>query len=337
MLCLKVPKSKGEKVKNKLLDKDLLNKSFKFDSDDDFIYIPLKQGVEVDNIFDLPVVEKKLERRPNYTRDYTDILDLPKHLRDKLPSSFDIIGDIVLLKIPDDLTEYKKDIGKAILETHKNATTVLEDKGVTGRHRIREVDYIAGENKAETIHREYGAEFEVDVSKVYFSPRLATERWRVVKNTKEDDIVLDMFTGVGPYSILIAKNVAVKTIFSIDINPYAIKYLVKNIKRNNVENLIEVYEGDAREIVKNLTANRIIMNLPHSSFGFLKDALQACDDKTTFHYYEILDCDIIDERKEQIRKTCEDHGFYFTFGRWREVRTYSASEKHISFDFTVKK
>ncbi len=334
MLCLKVPKNEGEKVRQILLDENLLDKRFKIRGENDHIIMPLKEKPEDD--MDYPVIERELEKREDQEGDYTNLIDIPDELRQELPSSYEIIGDIAVLKIPDELQTYKKQVGQAIIEAHKNVNTVLEDKGVTGEYRIREVELLAGEDKRKTIHREYGAEFEIDISKAYFSPRLATERWRVVQEVQPRETVFDMFAGVGPYSILIAKNVDVKQIHSVDINPTAYELLEKNIKRNKLERKITPYLGDAREFAGKVKADRIIMNLPHSAGEFIEHALKAIKDGI-IHYYEILPYDEIEDRKRELIDEIEQIGFTAKIEGTKEVRTYSAEQAHMVFDIKVKK
>ncbi|MFO7792481.1 MAG: class I SAM-dependent methyltransferase family protein [Candidatus Saliniplasma sp.] len=334
MLCLKVPKSEGEKVRNKLLERDMLNKNGKIISNENYLFIPIKDRPDD---LDYEVVKKDIEYREIKSRDYREFIDMPEEVKDTLPTSFDIIGDIAIIKIPEGLEEYKSKIGEAILEVHKNVRTVMQDHGVVGEFRVREVENIAGEDRKTTIHREYGAEFEVDVSDAYFSPRLATERWRVVKQALPDEKVLDMFTGVGPYSILIANNVDVEKIFSIDINPDAISLLKRNIKRNNVEDVVEVYQGDAKELAPQFSVDRIIMNLPHSSFEFLESALKATEKKCILHYYEMVE--EVEEKRwlKKVKDKISDCGYVPEIRNVRDVKSYSAYMKHKALDIELKR
>lgn len=334
MLCLKVPKNEGEKVRQILLDEDLLDKRFKIRSENEHILMPLKKKPEED--FGYPILERELEEREEKEGDYTNLVDIPDELKPELPSSYEIIGDIAVLKIPDELSSYKHQIGLAIVEAHKNVNTVLEDRGVTGEYRIREVELLAGEDKTRTIHKEYGAEFEVDISKAYFSPRLATERWRVVQEVQPGETVFDMFAGVGPYSILIAKNVDVQQVHSVDINPTAYELLEKNIQRNNLEEKITPYLGDVRDHAGKISADRVIMNLPHSAGDFIGDALKTIK-KGMIHYYEILPHAKIGDRKHELIDEIEQMEFTATIKSTKEVRTYSAEQAHMVFDIKVKK
>ncbi len=335
MLCLKVPKHEGEKVRNKLLERNLLSKKAKIGSEDDYLLIPVKE--DPGDEFDYPLVNKELDIREQKETDYTKIADIPEDFKGELPSSYEIIGDIAVIKIPDSLESHKNEIGRAILKAHKNVKTVLEDKGVSGEFRVREVNNIAGEMKTKTIHKEYGAEFEVDVSRAYFSPRLATERWRVVQQVNKDETIFDMFAGVGPYSILIAKNKEVEKIHSVDINPEAYELLENNIKRNKVEDKITPYNEDAKKIAGRFTVDRIIMNLPHSSKYFIDHAVESIDQEATINYYEIIEAEDIENSKKEIVDKISSYGFQAEIIESRTVRTYSATMDHMAYDIKIKR
>ena len=142
---------------------------------------------------------------------------------EELPTSYDVVGAIILIKLPKALFPYRKEIGKALLETHKNIRTVCLIDPVSGELRTRNVTIIAGENQTLTTHTEYGLSFDVDVETTYFSPRLASERKRVADLVKPGEIVVDMFAGVAPFSIMIARYAKPKIVYAIDKNKEAIK------------------------------------------------------------------------------------------------------------------
>ncbi|MBS3782203.1 MAG: class I SAM-dependent methyltransferase family protein [Candidatus Thermoplasmatota archaeon] len=338
MDCLKVPKCEGEKIRKELLKRELLDQDGKIDSEDDHLFLPLKKDVEFKlDEFDYEIVDREIEKRENKERDYKELVDVPVKMEKYLPSSYDIIGDIALVKIPEEIKEYRDQIGESILETHKNLKTVLEDKGVHDQFRTRTIEYIAGEKKTETIYKEHGVELEVDVESVYFSPRLATERYRIVEKTEKDEVVLDMFAGVGPYTVLIGKNVDVDHIYSIDLNPDAVDYLKKNVRRNNLEDLVTIYEGDAGEIAPRLTCDRIIMNLPHSSKNFVKAALSGLNKDGVLHYYEIIEEAEIENSLESLLDIIDKLGYKAELLEKRLVRTYSSTKVHMAYDILVEK
>jgi tRNA (guanine37-N1)-methyltransferase len=219
----------------------------------------------------------KRERQPNNIVEALSGSVDPSLLK-QVKHSFDIIGNIAIIEVPEELASLKQPIAQGIIKIHKGIKTVLCKSGaVDGEFRVREYELVLGENNTETIHVEHGCRYKLDVTKVYFSPRLATEHMRVASQARANDVITDMFCGVGPFSILIAK---LKRAFvnAIDINPEAINYLKTNCILNKVENFVHPMLGDARKLIsENLksTSDRIIMNLPAESLEFVDAACLA--------------------------------------------------------------
>jgi len=268
--------------------------------------------------------------------------DLPEHLVQKLPTSYDIIGDILLIKIPKELTKYKKEIGRALLQVHKPIHVVCAMNPVAGELRTRTVDIIAGEHRTRTTHTEYGLSFTLDVEKTYFSPRLATERKRVASLVKQDETIVDMFAGVAPFSIMIAKYAKPKLVIAVDKNKDAITYAKQNLKQNKVLDLVEPLYADAKNLPKilkkrNINADRIIMNLPFSAHQFFEEALQIAAESCTIHYYDILKQEKIKERLEYLRQEAKNHKIIFEEIMVRTIKTYAPREFYIGIDITAHK
>ena len=198
---------------------------------------------------------------------------------DKLPRALDTIGNIVIIEIPPELKAYASLIGEAVLKTHSNVRTVLAKAGaVSGTYRLRELAVIAGEPKMDTVHKEHGCRYYVDVAKAYFSPRLSHEHNRVASMIRAGETVVDLFAGVGPFSVLIAKTTPSAKVYAVDINPDAIELLKRNIRLNRVENRVFSILGDARQTVESKllgVADRVIMNLPERAIDFVDSACKA--------------------------------------------------------------
>lgn len=207
----------------------------------------------------------------------------------KMIRSLDIIGDIAIIKIPDEFLEKKYVFGTRILQEMPYIKVVLRQTSpVSNVYRIRELEYIAGERRKWTLYKEYGIRIKVDVEKVYFSPRLSTERKRIMDLVREGETIVNMFAGVGPYSILIAKYKNISYVHSIDINPMAIHYHLENIFMNKVENKIVLYRGDAAEIIEEYLvgeADRVLMPLPEKSIKYLKYGVLALKNRGWIHIY----------------------------------------------------
>jgi len=125
------------------------------------------------------------------------------------------------------------------------------------------------------------------VAEVYFSPRLATERHRVIEQVDPDEAVIDMFAGVGPYAVPMAARGA--EVVACDLNERAVEYLRENAERNGVADRVTAIAGDVRGIADAYadTADRLVMNLPHSADEFLETAVRLAGDDCAIHYYDI--------------------------------------------------
>ena len=225
---LKVINSKAEEAKAFLKDKGYLNENYLPIKKDNSVLWPLNQ----DSVpFEGKIVICKGLAHNKKSRDYR--LNLDKKIRDIAPRSFDIFGDIAILRLPSDSEVYEQQIAEALLLSHKNIKTICADLGVHGEFRIRDLRVISGHKNFISVHKENGMKFEADISKVYFSPRLATERERLSSLVNKHENVLDAFAGVGPFSISFAMKKCKVT--SLDSNPEAMKWALKNFNRNGID------------------------------------------------------------------------------------------------------
>ena len=241
-ICVEVKKQQGESAIKLLKKIYLINKSLKIQNKQETLYIPIihqpaESQLKILNkfLFDFKLSKASFSQKQNKIKKINELLEdnIPAHLLKLLPQSMDIVGDIAIIDIPLDLKKYDVILGKAILEINKNVKTVLSKSSpVKGVYRLRSLDFISGKNHTKTIHSEFGCKYHIDVAKVYFSPRLSQEHNRVSSLVKGKEVIMDLFAGVGPFSILIAKNKPEVKIFAIDINPDAIEFLEKNIRLN---------------------------------------------------------------------------------------------------------
>jgi tRNA (guanine37-N1)-methyltransferase len=211
-------------------------------------------------------------------------------------SAFDQIGDIVIIKIPDGLMPKKTLIAQAILDNIKTCKSVfVQVSPVQGDFRVRKLEFLAGENKTLTDHREHGCRFRVDVAKTYFSPRLSTERQRIAKMVGNGETIVNMFAGVGTYSIIIARMNKTCVVYSIDSNQTAAELCEANAKLNKVHERVVSICGDAAEVVESRLAgkgDRVLMPLPERAKEFVGPAVLAT--KPTggiIHYFAHIKAD----------------------------------------------
>lgn len=194
-------------------------------------------------------------------------------------NAFDIIGDIAVTKMPTPSEANAKTVAEAIMRVHRNVKAVYAQASpVAGNFRLRSLRHVAGDNKTRTVHKENGCLFAVDVEDCYFSPRLAHERRRIAQLVKPNETIVNMFAGVGCFSIIIAKQVTKAKVYSIDVNPVAVQFMQENIRLNRVYSNVIPLLGDAKTIIENQLrhcAERILMPLPEKAFEYLPCAVFA--------------------------------------------------------------
>ena len=350
-LCIKVPKAQGDKTLALARRLGISDKSLLVWKDDDSICIPLvhppTREQEATLRTQLPIFQ--LETRPftekkPHNKTLLEVLEkqLPPHLLASLPKALDMVGDIAIVEILPELKPHEKLLGNAILETHRNVRTVLAKAGaVIGTYRLRNFTVIAGEPKTRTLHKEFGCSYQVDVAKAYFSPRLSHEHERVAQLVQRGETVVDMFAGVGPFAVLIAKTQPAVRVYAVDINPEAIELLQTNIRLNRVENRVFPILGDARKIVEEKlvgVADRVIMNLPENAIGFVDAACKATKQAGgIIHFYAFVrHPDTMENLRTRFVDTVEKAGKHVdTFLLAKTVRETAPYEWQIVLDAKI--
>ena len=329
--CVVAPRADGERVRGMLKERGVLHKQLRIRHEDGTLYIPTSERVDIG----FPTEEREFEEGFSPIRSYKDVVRVPASVRRSLPRSFDVVGDIAVIKIPEDLEPHRAAIAEAILQWNTKIRVVVQDRGVTGDLRVRRVEVIGGESRTTTTHVEHGLRYRVDLAHAYFSPRLATERRRIADGVRPGEIVADPFAGVGPYAILIARRSRPSKVYASDANPLAVELLRANVAGNRA-NAVDVREGDARRILEAIApVNRVILDLPHSAEGFLPDALRALGPDGVVHLYVILERADEEDAVEGIRQAISREGFAVRYVALRRVRAYSPTQNHVAVDLTV--
>lgn len=331
MKCVKVPLKELNDTRIKLMENGQMNMEYRIKAENDYGYIPVNEDVE-----GYEIVCMNLEALKKVPHNFSELLEdeLTEEEIENLRTSFDTIGDIVILEIPEELHDKKQKIGDAALKFTKRKSIYMKKSAVKGTTRVRELEFLSGIDDSVTIHKEHGARLKLDVREVYFSPRLATERKRVMESVHDGEKILDMFCGIGPFPIVIAKNKHVD-ITAVDINDEAIKYLDENIMLNKLKGNIETYCGDIGEVGKsfNCKFDRIIMNLPGLAYSFLDLAVSLIEDGGTINYYEFSDS--YDPGIKRLENACEKQNKKVEITNTRKVKSTSPGEWHVAIDGKV--
>jgi tRNA (guanine37-N1)-methyltransferase len=315
--CVRVPREEGEATRQALAERGVLDDAHDITVEDGTLYVPVSDPTAVPEGYD--VVEHDVPARESQTVP-ADILGFEP--------SYERLGDIYILD--EDDHERARRIADAIVASDLPGVTVVNRASkVKGDIRVRDWEVLAGED-TETVHREYGCEFALDIAEVYFSPRLATDRHRVAQQVAAGERVFDLFAGVGPFVIPAATRGA--ECVGVDINPAAVAYLRENAQRNGVADRVTAIEGDVRAVEGYEDwADRIVMNLPHSADAFLETAVLLAGDDCVVHYYDIQhEDDPFGPGEAAIRAAAD--GYDVTIDTERAVRSYAPHELNVRID-----
>ena len=210
--------------------------------------------------------------------------------------SFDLIGDIAII-------HERKRIDhnfmvQFILRSKGNIRTIYLDMGIRGETRLRDLKLLYGEDNPVTMYRENNILMQVDVKKAYFSPRLSTERYLVSRNVEDGEYIFDMFAGIGPFTLNIAKTRKCR-IAACDINSDAVELLRHNLSINKLQSDVDIYEGNSYKIIKELRPfNRIIMNNPVNQYESLDEIIKSLTAGGKLNIYMVEDQETIEEKME---------------------------------------
>jgi tRNA (guanine37-N1)-methyltransferase len=329
---LRVPRSRGEEVRRRLLDASKLRRDLKILREGEFLVLPLTGAAPPPDEWGEVVQREFPSVAPAAPSDYRVLLNGSPEWKAELPRSFDIVGDIVLVRLPEALESRKDEVGRALLSFVPAARIVGLDRGVHGPERRRRVERIAGTGGWCTRHRENGLELEVDVERAYFSPRLAREHARVAADVREGERVYDLCCGVGPFALLMARDGRASHITAVDSNPDAVSLLRATRARYPWGGRIEVVEAPIERFLARAGAvERVILNLPHEGIKYLPSVAPTIAPRGRLHYYEVTPRAEFERRAEAVVSALGP-------GDWRlldrhPVHPYSPASDLVAFVF----
>jgi len=339
-----IEKQKAQKVHLFLLKNSILSKDLKPLKNKDSVIFPvtkisLKTFSKLKKLFPIiKRVKKNFGKRITKHRNMKEALvtKLSKKELELVQTSYDSLGDVAIIEIPKKLKGKEKIIGNSLLATKKSLKSVYMNTGI---FRSEPVKLIAGQKKKYALYKEHGCTFRISLGKVFFSPRLSTERKRISLKIKKHEKVAALFAGVGSFPIVFAKRSKMEKAVAIELNPVAVKDMKENIKINNVTKKVEPVLGDVKKLVKKYKGkfDRAVMPLPKGGENFLDAAINYI--KPTggiIHYYQFTSKENpYKVPTQQIRKACSKLGRKFRVIGKRKVRDYAPDTIQIVMDFKV--
>lgn len=339
MLLAKIPKDEGEYIRKKLFKIGLVRKDYKIFEKENFIYLPLKEmpDEEIISLYGF-TVENGLAEDREYRKTPQELIaedtDIDDELKAFLPQKWERLGSVVIVKIPEELEDLRFKIAASYAKILGVECVVREQSHISGIQRIPDVEILYGSN-TETIHFENGIYYKLDVSKLMFSSGNIDEKLRMSSLDCTDETIIDMFAGIGYFTLPLAVHTNAHKIIACEINPVSYSYLKENIELNNVQNIVCPVLGDNNTLEGQRIADRIIMGYVHTTHQHLKKAFELIKNGGIIHYHNTYPLEIFPEAAlENIKNAAGDRKYSVSL--IREVKSYSPGVSHMVMDITVE-
>jgi len=264
---------------------------------------------------------------------------LPLELLSKIPDKWEKVGDVLVVVLPPELNAYKDLVGKNYAEVLGCKTMLNDIGGIKGEFRKPKVEIIYGQKNTETIHKENGIRFKLDPQKIMFSSGNLKERIRMADISNKKETVVDLFAGIGYFTLPIAVYSKPKKIFACEKNKVAYDFLCENIVLNDVTSIVQQLKGDNRKVAPKNIADRVIMGYINQTHKFIQTAIDCLKNYCgVIHYHEVYPEDVVPEKpikivtKEAKKKNCE-----IKLLGYNKVKSYAPGIDHFVFDIKIGK
>ncbi|NPE29729.1 class I SAM-dependent methyltransferase family protein [Methanococcoides sp. SA1] len=337
MKAVVVPIGSVEAVRAELVDSNVLDRARKI------VLVDSMEGrvAEVPVLCDVSGFTVVEQSTPEFYRSAVSLKDhligiIPDEIMQYVPSGWQLIGDVVITHIPAEIRNYRTEIAEKLLLMNPRCNCVVQDLGIKGPFREPEREIIIG-NKTETIQKENGYLFKIDVMKLMFSKGNLAEKRRMSKLGK-DDVVVDMFAGIGYFSIPLAVHGNPKKVYSIELNPVSYGYLLENIRLNHQEDVIEAINGNCKVVTPVGIADRVIMGYVGTTHEYLQQGISAIrKEGGTLHYHETTpECLVFDRPIQRIKDAAAALGRDVEIMGCYHIKKYSPGVWHVVVDAFIK-
>ena len=265
-------------------------------------------------------------------------LVLPSGVVSRLPDKWEKVGTVVTIRLPDELKQHQDIIGKAYAEVLGCTTVLNEVGGISGVYREPVVEVISGSSMTETIHTENGIRFKVDPQRIMFSSGNMAERRRMATISNRHETVVDLFAGIGYFTLPMAVYSNPKKVFACEINPLAYRYLCANVLLNHVTDSVEPLLGDNRRIAPKDRADRVILGYLKDPQIFLPISLECLRNQTgVLHYHEVVSVESIpDLPLKHIKTAAKNYHRSVKLLKVNEIKSYAPGVDHVVLDVRIE-
>jgi tRNA wybutosine-synthesizing protein 2 len=343
MLALKIPSPHAEAARTLVQAAKILDKYHRIFNENDITEIPLLEQPDPELAGTLKALGGEIIDEKDYVpretfrdihKEILDAIDVPENMKDKLPKKWEQLGHVLVLKIDDELEDWLEEIARTYAKI-LDVDTVLQDTGgVQGKFREPVMELLMGDN-TETIHLENSIKYCLDAGKIMFSSGNVDERIRMASVCEPGETVVDMFAGIGYFTLPMAVHSEPARIIAHEINPNSHKYLKMNSQLNGAAKIIEPVLGDCLEAEEGI-ADRILMGYVGTTHEYLPKAMKILKDKGTIHYHETCPDRLMPDRpQERVIAAAINAGKSVEYMEMQTIKTYSPGVVHVVVDAKI--
>jgi tRNA wybutosine-synthesizing protein 2 len=338
VLLAKVPRERAEQVRKQIFKRRLGARDRRILREEEAVFIPLRAlpspGLAEELGFEL--VEGETMEKTCYRPPYDLVLDradCPDRIKALLPRHWEMLGDVLVLRLPEDARPYFGEVARAYVSVLGARTVLRERAHIDGVFRTPDMEFLLGDD-AVTVHLENGILYKLDASRLMFSSGNIDEKMRMAALDCRGETVVDMFAGIGYFTLPLALHARASRVIACEINPLAFRFLQENVALNHLDGVVEPVLGDNRHLPGEGIADRVVMGYVRTTSEHLRDAFRLVRRGGIIHYQDTFPLEIFPGRAlENLSAAAGDRGYDVRL--MREVKSYSPGVSHMVLDVAV--
>ncbi|WP_457590659.1 class I SAM-dependent methyltransferase [Geoglobus sp.] len=330
MKALRVRKEVAEEVRKRIEKAGLKDRSRRIRFEDGYVIIPVVDdfNLEIDGAEVVEDASPVFRERKNFREIVEGVVGFYPRYAD-----LKIFGNVGVMKLPEPASKYREVIAEEVMKNYRLRALWL-DHGRHGMLRKPRMELLAGEGSL-VEHRENGCVFRFDLTKVMYSQGNQFEKMRVTKLIGDGEVVLDMFAGIGYFTIPVARHSKARKVYAVEINPDSYHFLLENIRLNGVKNVVPIL-GDSMKVSPENFADRVVMGHIYAE-NFLPVAIRALREEGWIHYHEAVPLKVLERPIERVRRAAESVNARILTVKMRKVKNYSPGVIHAVVDAKIRR